>query len=104
MLKRLQHRLARHPNETIRLVYRLLTENGALYWKHYAATGVLMAIGAGGTAGVAYLIGTAANQVYSARDFYGIVAVALAVIAMFTIKGWCTYGQAVILARIGNRI
>jgi ATP-binding cassette subfamily B protein len=58
----------------------------------------------GATALSAYLIGQVVNAAYVSRSFPSVLALGLACVALFATKGIATYGQAVILARIGNRI
>ena len=86
------------------LIRRLAFEYGRAYWRRYAAAFALMAVAAGCTALTAYLIGKVINTTYVARDMRGIVMLCVAVIVLFAVKGAATYGHAVILARIGNRI
>ncbi len=87
-----------------KLIHRLLAEHGRSNWKRYAAAFVFMGIAAGCTAMSAFLIGKVVNEAYVARSFSGVVSVSVLVIVIFTLKGLSNYGQAVILARIGNRI
>jgi ABC-type multidrug transport system fused ATPase/permease subunit len=89
---------------TVALVRRLLTEQALPHWPLYAVTFVLMAIGAACTASVAYLIGTATNEAYVHRNQNGIVIIGLSAMVIFIVKGLSTYGAAVTLSRIGNRI
>ncbi len=107
ILKRLRNawseRLA-DPSSTISLVARLVTDYGRPYWKRYALALSFMALGAACTGATAYLIGTAIDQAYVSRNFYGIVVVAALAIVIFAVKGFATYGQAVTLARISNLI
>jgi ATP-binding cassette, subfamily B, bacterial MsbA len=86
------------------LIYRVLAEHGAAHWKGYAATLTLMAMSAGSTAAVAYLLGPAVNAIYSDRDLATLLVLCVITIVLFCAKGLATYGQAVLLARIGNRI
>ena len=86
------------------LIRRLVTEYGAKHWKRYAIAFVLMGIGAGATALTAYLMGTIINKAYVDRNFHAIVAIGLFVIVIFATRGAVTYGQSVILSRIGNSI
>ena len=44
------------------------------------------------------------NEAYVARNFRGIVVVGIITMVIFTIKGFATYGSAVMVASIGNRI
>jgi subfamily B ATP-binding cassette protein MsbA len=86
------------------LIRRLVTEYGAKHWKKYAVAFVLMAIAAGGTALTAYLMGTIVNKAYVDRSFPAIVTIGIFTIVIFSTRGIATYGQAVILSRIGNSI
>ncbi|HEX2217017.1 MAG TPA: ABC transporter ATP-binding protein [Xanthobacteraceae bacterium] len=86
------------------LLRRLLADYGRLYWRRYALALVFMAIAAGCTALSAYLIGEVVNQAYLHRDYRAIVILAGVVAAIFVAKGVSSYAQAVILARIANRI
>ena len=86
------------------LVKRLFLEQALLHWRRYLAAVVMMGLTAGATALSAYLFGTVINEAYVNRNMPGIVGLGLAVIALFAVKGFATYGQAVILTRIGIRI
>jgi ATP-binding cassette subfamily B protein len=86
------------------LIRRLVTEYGAKHWKKYAIAFVLMAIAAGGTALTAYLMGTIVNKAYVDRNFHAIVVIGIVTMVIFATRGAATYGQAVILSRIGNSI
>lgn len=88
----------------IELIRRLVTEYGAKHWKRYSIAFVLMAIGAGATALTAYLMGTIVNKAYVDRSFPAIVTIGIVTILIFSARGAATYGQAVILSRIGNSI
>ena len=104
MLKSYWYRLFADPNGGPTLVRRLLLEQAAAQWRRYALAFVMMAIAAASTSLGAYLIGDVINQAYVHKNLPGIIALALVTAGLFTIKGMATYGQAVTLARIGNRI
>jgi ATP-binding cassette subfamily B protein len=89
---------------TPNLVRRLLTEHGLEHWRLYAVAFALMAIAAGCTAASAYLLGNVINEAYIDRNFAGIVALAATIVVLFAVKGLASYGQAVMLSRIGARI
>lgn len=86
------------------LIHRLVTEYGRPHWKRYTFAFFLMAIAASGTALTAYLMGTVVNEAYVNRNFSGIVFLGMVTILVFTTRGAATYGQAVVLSRIGNAI
>jgi subfamily B ATP-binding cassette protein MsbA len=86
------------------LVRRLLLEQAGKRWRAYVMAFALMGIGAACTALMAYLMGSVINEAYVARNFPGIVALGLLAMAIFVVKGLSTYGQQVMLARVGNSI
>jgi subfamily B ATP-binding cassette protein MsbA len=104
MLKSYRQRLFANPNGGPALVRRLLLEQAAAQWRRYALAFAMMAVAASSTSLGAYLIGDVINQAYVHKNLPGIIALALVTAGLFTIKGMATYGQAVMLARIGNRI
>jgi ATP-binding cassette, subfamily B, bacterial MsbA len=89
---------------TLALVRRLLVDEALGHWPRYAAAFVLMGLAAAGTALTAYLLGRLTNEAYVHNSFHGIAAIGLFAMAIFTVKGFATYGSAVILSSIGNRI
>ncbi len=86
------------------LVRRLLVEEALGHWRRYALALAMMGIAAGATALGAYLIGTLTNEAYVSRNFRGIVVIGVLAMAVFAIKGLGTYGAAVTLNYVGNRI
>src|SRR5690348_6496926 len=86
------------------MIGRLLTEHALDHWRLYALAFTLLLVVASCTALSAYLLGDVINQADVRRNFAGIVTLGIATVAIFTIKGVATYGQAVMLARIGARI
>jgi ATP-binding cassette subfamily B protein len=89
---------------TLAMVRRLLTEQGLAHWKKYLLAFGLMSIAAACTALTAYVFGQVVNQAYVNRSFSGVLTLAIATFILFTVKGAATYGHAVILSHIGNRI
>jgi len=104
MLKSYFQRLFADPNSTASLIRRLLMEQAAGQWRRYALAFGLMGIAAASTALGAYLIGDVINQAYVHKNLPGIIILALVTAVIFMIKAMATYGQALTLARIGNRI
>ncbi len=88
---------------TFPLVRRLLIDEAWRYWARYALAFTLMGLAAGGTALTAYLVGSMTNNAYT-RNFHAIIVVGVVAIAVFTMKGFATYGASVMLSSIGNRI
>jgi ATP-binding cassette subfamily B protein len=86
------------------LIRRLVLEQGATYWRRYLTAFVLMAIAAGATSLSAYILGQAVNQAYIAKNVPGIALCSAAIVVLFLVKGLSTYGQTLILSKIGNAI
>ena len=89
---------------TATLIRRLLFEHALTHWRLYAVAFVLMALAAGCTAFIAYLLGDFINQAYVQKNFHNILILGAVTIAVFTVRGAALYGQAVLLSRVGNRI
>src|SRR5258706_14643340 len=104
MLTRFWRELFAAPDRSRVLIRRLLVEHGSSHWRRYLLSFALMAVGAACTAGMAFIIGPGIDEAYTERRFEGVALVGITLIALFTIKGLSTYGQAVTLARVGNDI
>jgi ATP-binding cassette subfamily B protein len=86
------------------LVRRLFADYGRRHARRIALIVVMMAISAACQAIAAKLAGQMVDSAYVRRDFQAIATMSIAVFAIFTIKGLATYGQAVMLSYLGNRI
>lgn len=86
------------------LILRAWSESGRAHWKSYVAVTAFMGVAAGATAIFAYGIAHVVNVIYFRGSFSEVATLALATIALFCAKGFATYGQGVMLARVGNRI
>src|SRR6202051_3765641 len=86
------------------LIRRLITEQGAAYWRRYLLAFVLMGISAATTAGSAYRLGQVINQAYVDKNVRGIAILSGVTVVIFIIKGAATYGHQVILSKISNAI
>ena len=104
MLNALKNRLLSYPDGTLVLVQRLMRDYAARYWKRYATAVAWMAVGAACVSVSAYLLGSAINDAFVARDFENVAVIAIGCTALFTLKGLAGYAQAVTMARIGNEI
>ncbi|WP_291684802.1 ABC transporter ATP-binding protein [Bradyrhizobium sp.] len=86
------------------LIRRLVTEQGAAYWRRYLLAFALMGISAATTAGSAYLLGEVINQAYVEKNVRGIALLSGVTVLIFILKGAATYGHQVILSQISNAI
>jgi ATP-binding cassette, subfamily B, bacterial MsbA len=104
MLDRLRRLVLADRKSDLNLVLRVLNVYGRAHWRRFVVIIALMGIAAAATAGFAYLFAHVINDVYFRRNFADVVALALVIMFLFTAKGFANYGQAVMLARVGNRI
>jgi ATP-binding cassette, subfamily B, bacterial MsbA len=88
-------------NATLR---RLLTDQGLKHWKGYAFGFVMMGLIALTTALSAWIIGQIVNKIFVAREIAAVWEITAAIVIIYTVKGLATYGQQVILSRVGNSI
>jgi ABC-type multidrug transport system fused ATPase/permease subunit len=86
------------------LIRRLITEQGADYWRRYLLAFVLMGVSAAATAGSAYILGQVINQAYVDKNVQGIAFLSGITVLIFMLKGAATYGHQVILSKISNAI
>jgi ABC-type multidrug transport system fused ATPase/permease subunit len=86
------------------LIRRLITEQGAAYWRRYLVAFVLMGLSAAATASSAYILGQVINQAYVEKNVRGIAILSGVTVLLFMLKGASTYGHTVILSKISNAI
>src|ERR1700675_3397388 len=86
------------------LIRRLITEQGAAYWRRYLIGFLRMGVAAAATAGSAYILGQVINQAYVDKNVAGIAMLSGVTVLLLFIKGIGTYGHTVILSKISNAI
>ena len=86
------------------LVKRLVRDHVRRHAARLALALILMAVVAATTATLAKLIEPVLDQVFTNRDAAMLREVALAILVVFTIKGLASYGQAVVMNGVGQRI
>lgn len=92
------------PDGTVQTIKRLLSENIRAYIPRYLLAFVFMGLVAATTAASAWIMKDVINEVFINRDKTMIYVIAGVVIGIFTLKGAATYGQMVVLSRVGNAI
>jgi ATP-binding cassette subfamily B protein len=90
--------------QSVRLLARLIGEQGRHHWKGYVAGFGCMILIAAATSLAAWIMKDVINQVFVTRNAGAIVVIAGSVVAIYLVKGLATYGQQVILSRIANAI
>lgn len=90
--------------DTVTLIRRLVADQGRRHWKGYAFAFVCMALIAATTSLAAWLMRDVINQIFLAKDQTAIWTLSGAIVAIYAVKGFATYGQQVTLSRIANAI
>ncbi len=97
------HRKA-EPGEVIAVIRRIAAENGRDYVGQYLLAAFFLALIAGCTASVAWIMRDVVDQIFYKGRSDLIVLIALAMFGAFALRGVASYSQSVILARIGNNL
>jgi ATP-binding cassette subfamily B protein len=92
------------PDGQFQVIKRLLSENLRAYIPRYVLAFVFMGLVAASTAASAWIMKDVINEVFINKDKAMIYVIAVAVIVIFTLKGASTYGQMLVLSRVGNSI
>ncbi len=102
MMKKLLDRIAPHRQRSV--LWRLVAEAGWPYRWRFAFAMALMALVALTTALSAWIIEDVINEIFVGKNADMVEWIAVAVVAIFVVKGAAAYGQQVLLLRVGNRI
>lgn len=86
------------------IVARVFSENFHEFRNRYYLAIFLMIVASVATAGSALMMEKIINSILKADDFDYILAIGLAVIGIFVLKGFATYGHTVTLAKVGNAL
>ena len=86
------------------ILKRLIAENFGIYAWQYAIALGLMFLVAGATGFSAWMMRDLINDVFIARNEPMMIAICVSVVVIYIVKGAASYGQEVLLARIGNKI
>jgi len=92
------------PRGTVQLIKRVLSENFRKYIPKYILAFIFMGLIAATTAASAWIMRDVVNEVFVNKDSQMVYLIGLAVLFIFTLKGAATFGQIVVLARVGNEI
>uniref|UniRef100_UPI003BA9BA63 ABC transporter ATP-binding protein n=1 Tax=Stappia sp. TaxID=1870903 RepID=UPI003BA9BA63 len=104
MRKRLEAWLFADADGAPALIRRLVRENARAFAPLYALAFVCMGLVAATTGASAWVLKDVINEIFVARDGAMVIAIAVFVLVVFLVKGAASYGQLVILGRIGNAI
>jgi subfamily B ATP-binding cassette protein MsbA len=105
MWSRLKERMRNLAGDDAReIVPRLLATDGRKHMWRYARAFLYMGVIAATTALSAYLMKHVVDRIFVDGDYAAVWFLGFTLMALFTIKGFATYGQMVTLAKVGNRI
>ncbi|NDV88322.1 ATP-binding cassette domain-containing protein [Aurantimonas aggregata] len=88
----------------VRLLKRIIAENGRLFLRQYSVAIVCLVLVAATTAFLAWIMRDVIDEIFVKQNRSAIVTLPVVVFLAFAVRGLATYGQGVILARIGNNI
>ena len=94
--------LGASPNS--RLIARLMADQGVKHWRGYALAFAMTGLIALTTTLSAWIMKDVINEIFVAKKLAAVWAIGAAIMAIYAIKGFSTYGQMVILARVANSI
>lgn len=104
-IERLKYRLSGILGEDARaIVPRLIKTDGRRHAGKYALAFLMMFLVAGATGLTAYLMKDVINKIFVDRNHMAVWILGGALIGLYLIKGFAGYFQAVILAKVGNKI
>jgi len=83
---------------------RIVAENGYDHRWSYAVVIVCSLLVSGATTFSAWVMSPMVNEIFYERSGYSVVWICAGIMAAFMVRGFAGYGQAVILARIGNNL
>ena len=96
--------MKRMRGEILPVLKRVLSENARDYVGLYIAGGLCLLLVAGATAFIPWVMPPLIDEVFYGQRYELVPWICGAVISVFVIRGFATYGQAVILAQIGNNL
>ncbi len=104
-MEKIRNRLSRVFSDDAKVIVpRLIKTDGRKHIWRYLRAFFYMAVVAGCTAFAAWLMRDVVNKIFVEGNYTAIWVLGGTLMALFTIKGFATYGQMTTLARIGNRI
>ncbi len=86
------------------IVRRLLREHILRYLPQMLVAGLFMAVVAATTAAYAYLVQPILDDIFINKDESSLMAITIAMLVVFGLKGMADYGQNVIMSRVSMRI
>ena len=88
----------------LRLLKRVFEENGRVFLRQYSLAIVCLVLVAASTAFMAWIMRDVIDKIFVDQNKAAIFSLPLVVFLSFVVRGLASYGQGVLLARIGNNI
>jgi ATP-binding cassette, subfamily B, bacterial MsbA len=92
------------PGEVVAVIRRVLGENFREYIPQYALALLLLLAAGAATALMPWMMQPLVDEIFYRERYELVPWISAAVAAIFFVRGFANYGQAVILARIGNNL
>ncbi|MEZ2331471.1 ABC transporter ATP-binding protein [Mesorhizobium sp. RCC_202] len=92
------------PGEVTAVLRRIIAENGRDHRGAYAIVIVCSLLVSGATAFSAWIMSPMVNQIFYERSGGSVVWICTGIMGAFIVRGFAGYGQAVVLATIGNNL
>ncbi|QPC88550.1 ATP-binding cassette domain-containing protein [Mesorhizobium sp. NBSH29] len=92
------------PGEVVAVLRRILSENGREYVGSYVLAALCLLAVAATTAFSAWIMRDVIDKLFYEKRQDLILVVAGSIAAAFVIRGFATYGQSVLLAKVGNNL
>lgn len=92
------------PSAIIAVIMRVLSENAREYIPQYIIALLLLLATGAATAGMAWIMQPLVDEIFYRQRYDLVPVISGAVAAAFFVRGFASYGQAVILAAIGNNL
>jgi ATP-binding cassette subfamily B protein len=103
-LDSLTERISRDSGEVIAVMKRIFAENGREYVFHYLVALACLLTISGTTALNAWIMRDVIDQIFYRQRADLIVGICATIVVAFVIRGLATFGQTVVLAKVGNNL
>ena len=91
-------------DEVIAVIRRVINENGREFVPHYTMAAICMLAIAATTSFTAWIMRSIVDDVFVQQQWSLLAWICGAVLVAFMVRGFATYGQSVLLAKVGNNI
>lgn len=103
-MERKERRIGPDRGEVIAVIRRVLAENGRDFLPQYGLATLCMLAIAATTAFSAWIMRDVVDQIFVEERWEALRWICASIVAAFVIRGFAAYGQAVLLAQVGNNI